>query len=55
MTLLHTEDYIHGMKHQKVIAEAKWFFYEITSERIDWLLDTVEQKDFAKKKVYEDI
>ncbi|MEI3605754.1 DUF6241 domain-containing protein [Pseudogracilibacillus sp. SE30717A] len=36
-------NYIHWMSHQKVNAENKWGFYEITDERIDWLLDALDQ------------
>ncbi len=36
-------NYIHWMSHQKVQAGNKWGFYEITDERIDWLLDALDQ------------
>lgn len=55
MTVIDTEDYIHEMSHQKVVADVKWGFYEITDDRIDWLLEVVQQKDFPNKKVYEGI
>ncbi|MBY7144754.1 hypothetical protein KFZ56_17175 [Virgibacillus sp. NKC19-3] len=32
-------DYIHYMSHQKIDADSKWGFYQITDERIDWLLE----------------
>lgn len=35
--------YIHYMSHQKVRAEHKWGFYEITDERIQWLLDALDE------------
>lgn len=55
MTVIQTENYIHEMSHQKVVAEAKWGFYEITDERMDWLLEVVQQHDFPNKKLYENI
>ncbi len=38
-------EYIHWMSHQKVKAEDKWGFYEITNERIDWLLSALEETE----------
>ncbi|WP_087973481.1 DUF6241 domain-containing protein [Oceanobacillus rekensis] len=38
--------YIHYMSHQKVKAEQKSFFYEITDERIDWLIDAAQLSSF---------
>lgn len=32
------------MSHQKVIAEDKWGFYEITDDRIAWLLTALENE-----------
>lgn len=55
LSLEMTQEYIHKMSHQKVIAEAKWGFFEITDERIGWLLDIVEQSDFPGKKTYKAI
>ncbi|MBO1004757.1 DUF6241 domain-containing protein [Pseudogracilibacillus auburnensis] len=48
-------NYIHEMSHQKVIADQKWGFYEITTERIDWLLDGLEQAELTDRKIYRDI
>ena len=49
--------YIHWMSHQKVRAEDKWGFFEITNERIDWLLEAInvsrEHIDMADQ--YEEI
>lgn len=36
-------EYIHGMSHQKVKANKKWGFYLITQERIDWLLNGLDE------------
>lgn len=36
-------EYIHGMSHQKVVAEKKWGFYEIHPERIKWLLKGLDE------------
>lgn len=38
----HIIKYIHAMSHQKVEADKKWGFYEITDKRINWLLDAVD-------------
>lgn len=39
--------YVHGMSHQKVETEGeeKWIFYEITEERIDWLIDALNEEN----------
>ncbi|MFC4022400.1 DUF6241 domain-containing protein [Oceanobacillus longus] len=47
--------YIHWMSHQKVIAENKWGFYEITDERISWLIEGLEKRDFGHEETYRDI
>lgn len=50
------QEYIHGMSHQKVRAEEKWYFYEINSTRIEWLLDGLrEAPDLEHEQTYEDI
>lgn len=36
-------EYIHYMSHQKVDAKAKWGFFEMTEERINWLHDAVQK------------
>jgi len=48
--------YIHWMSHQKVQAEDKWGFFEITDERIDWLLDAIDETEYLEKaEEYKDI
>lgn len=53
----HIRNYIHKMSHQKITADAKWGFYLITNERIDWLLDGLEKTDeeLKNKDIYKDI
>ncbi|MBP1969886.1 hypothetical protein J2Z83_001994 [Virgibacillus natechei] len=36
-------DYIHYMSHQKVDADNKWGFYQITDERVNWLLEGLDK------------
>lgn len=52
-------EYIHGMSHQKVKADAKWGYYEMTGERIEWLLSSLdkanENLDNDKEEVFHDI
>lgn len=48
-------NYIHKMSHQKVKADEKWGFYEITPERIDWLLQGLDQVNLKSEDVYRDI
>ncbi|MCJ7840033.1 DUF6241 domain-containing protein [Lederbergia sp. NSJ-179] len=48
-------NYIHKMSHQKVKADEKWGFYEITPERIDWLLQGLNQVNLKNESVYRDI
>ncbi|WP_299087404.1 DUF6241 domain-containing protein [uncultured Metabacillus sp.] len=54
-----TEDellnYMHGMSHQKVEAEEKWIHYEMTEERIGFLLTIVENGSFKNEDLYLDI
>ncbi|WP_052345890.1 DUF6241 domain-containing protein [Paucisalibacillus sp. EB02] len=38
-------EYIHYMSHQKVDAYAKWGFFEMTEERINWLHDAVSKNN----------
>ena len=49
------QEYIHGMSHQKVKAEQKWGFYQINSERIDWLLDGLNNTNLSHANVYQQI
>lgn len=52
----HYRDYIHGMSHQKVKADRKWGFYEIVPERIEWLLDGLDEADnLQNEKEYREI
>lgn len=48
LTDKHFQDFIHKMSHQKVEAEDKWGFFEITDERIDWLLEALEHDDVKR-------
>ncbi|MEI3611284.1 DUF6241 domain-containing protein [Pseudogracilibacillus sp. SO30301A] len=50
-------DFIHKMSHQKIEAEAKWGLIEITDERIDWLLKSVDKtkEPLQHKEVYKKI
>ncbi|MGB8001062.1 MAG: DUF6241 domain-containing protein [Anaerobacillus sp.] len=36
------QDYIHGMTHQKVVADKKWGIYQISEERIDNMLQVLD-------------
>ncbi|QKY69411.1 DUF6241 domain-containing protein [Lentibacillus sp. CBA3610] len=48
--------YIHWMSHQKVKADDKWGFFEITDERIEWLLDAIDETEYLEKaEEYKDI
>lgn len=49
------QNYIHQMAHQKVIADVKWGFIEITEERIDWLLKGLQETELEHEDVYRDI
>lgn len=51
------QEYIHGMTHQKVIAEKKWGFYEIHPTRIEWLLKAVNESSdrLISSDVYKEI
>ena len=37
------QEYIHGMTHQKVVADKKWGIYQISEERIDNMLKVLEK------------
>lgn len=47
--------YLHGMSHQKVIADEKWSFYEMTPKRINWLIEGLNIADLDDRSVYRDI
>lgn len=50
------QEYIHGMSHQKVVAEAKWGYYELKPSRVEWLLEGVEEaSDLDHKQTYKNI
>lgn len=36
-------NYIHKMSHQKVSADEKWGFYQITDERVKWLFNGLDK------------
>lgn len=42
------QEYLHQMSHQKVVADEKWGFYLITDERIQWLLEGLDQVDLGE-------
>lgn len=45
-------DAIHYMTHQKIYATAKWGSLEITDERIDSMLETLDKTDFVDEEFY---
>ncbi|SES65996.1 hypothetical protein SAMN05216389_101289 [Oceanobacillus limi] len=49
------QEYLHGMSHQKVKADAKWGFYEIHPERINWLLAGLNEVELEHEDVYRGI
>ncbi|MFC0014228.1 MULTISPECIES: DUF6241 domain-containing protein [Allobacillus] len=49
------QEYIHGMSHQKVKANKKWGFYLITEERIEWLLNGLDETGINNEDIYRDI
>jgi hypothetical protein len=49
------QQYIHAMSHQKVEAEEKWSFFEITDERIDYLLAHLETNNYKSEHTYKEI
>lgn len=55
LTSSHYNKYIHGMSHQKVEADEKWGFYEMTEERIKWLLNALDEIDVNHEETYRDI
>lgn len=48
-------NYMHGMSHQKVIADEKWLHYEMTDERILFLSNAVENGQYEHEEVMMDI
>ena len=55
LTDSYYQDYIHKMAHQKVIADTKWGFHEITDERINWLMEGLSVLNLEHADVYRDI
>ncbi|OIU67656.1 DUF6241 domain-containing protein [Rossellomorea aquimaris] len=49
------QQYIHAMSHQKVQAKEKWSFFEITGERIDFLLSQLETNKYEHEDLYREI
>ncbi|WP_421381973.1 DUF6241 domain-containing protein [Bacillus salacetis] len=49
------QQYIHALSHQKVEAEKKWSFYEITDDRILYLLNELDYGDYTYKETYREI
>ncbi|PLR67062.1 MULTISPECIES: DUF6241 domain-containing protein [Bacillaceae] len=50
------QKYLHGMSHQKVEAKDKWSHYEITEERILYLIKQIESDaDIEHSDLYLDI
>ncbi|MEN2767848.1 DUF6241 domain-containing protein [Ornithinibacillus xuwenensis] len=46
------QEYIHGMSHQKVKASEKWGFYGIHPDRIEWLLNGLEEVELRHEELY---
>lgn len=49
------QQYIHAMSHQKIKAEEKWSFFEITDERIEFLLSQLEVNNYKHEQTYKQI
>jgi FlaG/FlaF family flagellin (archaellin) len=47
--------YMHGMSHQKAVAEEKWVHYEMTNERIQFLISVVESGSYENEELFLDI
>lgn len=45
-------NYMHGMSHQKVVAEEKWIHYEMTNERIQYLISVIENRSYENEDLY---
>jgi hypothetical protein len=43
------------MSHQKVEADKKWSFYQLTDERILYLLGELDKGDYKHEQVYREI
>lgn len=46
---------LHAMTHSKVHAEVKWGLLEITDERIDEMLRTLDEENFVYEDLYREI
>ncbi|RYL94197.1 DUF6241 domain-containing protein [Sporolactobacillus sp. Y61] len=46
---------IHEMSHQKIKADQKWGFIQITKARINWLQEALGQNEFINEAVYQEI
>lgn len=55
LTQFDYETFIHGMSHQKVVADQKWGFYGINQKRIDWLLEGLEKADVGREATFRSI
>lgn len=58
LTDAHYLEYIHKMSHQKIIADSKWGFFEMTDERIDWLIEALDHdatSRLTERDIYLDI
>src|SRR5690606_20301159 len=48
-------EYIHKMSHQKVKADVKIGFYQMTPERINWLLESLDKSKLEHEELYREI
>ncbi|WP_053075072.1 DUF6241 domain-containing protein [Ornithinibacillus californiensis] len=55
LTDIDYQEYIHGMSHQKVAAEEKWGYYQITPDRVYWLLEGLDVVNLQHKETYKSI
>ncbi|MBM7693242.1 hypothetical protein JOC77_002682 [Peribacillus deserti] len=48
------QDAIHGMTHQKIIADDKWGFIPLTKDRVERLISVVEKNEtnYEKSELY---
>lgn len=51
----NVQRYIHYMSHQKVRATDKRGYYLITEERINWVLQVLDEREFQHEEIYRDI
>ena len=49
------QQYIHAMSHQKVQAKEKWSYFNITDQRIDFLLSQLEINQYENEATYKEI